>query len=51
MDKYTKPDYGNIGLITIDTQNDFSLHGAVSEIKGTYEVIPNMVRRCNLWNL
>jgi nicotinamidase-related amidase len=29
-------------LVTIDTQNDFSLPGAPSEIKGTFEVIPNM---------
>jgi nicotinamidase-related amidase len=31
-------------LVTIDTQNDFSLPGAPSEIKGTYEVVPNMRR-------
>lgn len=31
-------------LITIDTQNDFSLPGAPAEIKGTFEVIPNMHR-------
>lgn len=29
-------------LLTIDSQNDFSLPGAPSEIKGTYEVIPSM---------
>jgi nicotinamidase-related amidase len=29
-------------LITIDTQNDFSLPGAPSVIKGTFEIIPNM---------
>ncbi|HLE75208.1 MAG TPA: isochorismatase family cysteine hydrolase [Candidatus Bathyarchaeia archaeon] len=44
MDEYTKPDYENIGLITIDIQNDFSLKGAVCEITGTYKIIPNMVR-------
>jgi nicotinamidase-related amidase len=31
-------------LVTIDTQNDFSLPGAPSEIKGTFEVIANMRR-------
>jgi len=44
MDEYTEPDYESIALITIDTQNDFSLHGSVYEIKGTYEIIPNMVK-------
>lgn len=45
MDKYTEPDYENCALLTIDTQNDFSLKGAICEIKGTYEdVIPNMVK-------
>ncbi|MGD0329318.1 MAG: cysteine hydrolase [Nitrososphaeria archaeon] len=47
MDQYTEPDYSSIGLVTIDTQNDFSLKGAVYEIKGTYEVIPNMVKVLN----
>jgi nicotinamidase-related amidase len=47
MDQYTEPDYSNIGLITIDTQNDFSLKGAVYEVKGTYEVIPNMAKILN----
>lgn len=42
MDKYTEPDYENIALLTIDTQNDFSLKGAICEIKGTYNIIPNM---------
>jgi len=45
MDKYTEPDYENSALLTIDTQNDFSLKGAICEIKGTYEdVIPNMIK-------
>lgn len=31
-------------MITIDTQNDFSLKGATFEIKGTYQIIPNMLK-------
>lgn len=42
MDKYTKPNFKQCALITIDTQNDFSLPGAVAEIKGTNEVVPLM---------
>jgi nicotinamidase-related amidase len=44
MDQYTQPDYSKITLLTIDMQNDFSLPGAIMEIKGTYDVIPNMVK-------
>ena len=45
MDKYTEPDYENIAFLTIDTQNDFSLKGAICEFRGTYDdVIPNMVK-------
>lgn len=44
MDKYTKPNLRKSAIITIDTQNDFSLPGAVAEIKGTREVIPNMTK-------
>ncbi|SFL22221.1 Nicotinamidase-related amidase [Paenibacillus sp. 1_12] len=43
MDTYTKPNFNKCAVITIDTQNDFSLPGAVAEIKGTSEVIPQMV--------
>lgn len=43
MDSYTKPDFTKCAVITIDTQNDFSLPGAVAEIKGTNEVIPQMM--------
>lgn len=42
--KYTEPHFANSALITIDTQNDFTLDGAPAQIKGTDEVIPNMVR-------
>jgi nicotinamidase-related amidase len=47
MDKYIKPNLKKATIITIDTQNDFSLPGAVAEIKGTYDVLPNMVKILN----
>ncbi len=42
MSKYTKFHIGSSALITIDTQNDFSLPGAPAEIPGTCDVLPNM---------
>lgn len=42
MSKYTYPDYNNCAVVTIDTQNDFSLPGAVAEIAGTVNVLPHM---------
>jgi nicotinamidase-related amidase len=42
MSSYTLPEKERSVLLTIDTQNDFSLPGAVAEIKGTWEVIPQM---------
>ena len=39
MSKYLEPSLINSAVITIDTQNDFSLPEAVAEIKGTYDVI------------
>lgn len=44
MNKYTEPRIANSALITIDTQNDFTLDDAPAQIAGTKEVIPNMVR-------
>lgn len=44
MNKYTEPCFTNSALITIDTQNDFTLDNAPAQIAGTKEVIPNMVR-------
>lgn len=41
-DHYIKPDFKKCAVITIDVQNDFSLPGAVAEIKGTYEVLPKI---------
>lgn len=42
MDTYTEPNFERCAVITIDTQNDFSLPGAVAEIAGTHEVLPQM---------
>lgn len=44
MNSYTQPHFDRSALITIDTQNDFTLAGAPLEIPGTSAVIPNMVR-------
>ncbi|MEW8680952.1 MAG: cysteine hydrolase [Candidatus Thiodiazotropha endolucinida] len=44
MNKYTEPRIANSALITIDTQNDFTLDVAPAQIAGTKEIIPNMVR-------
>lgn len=42
MDHYIKPNFKKCAVITIDIQNDFSLPGAAAEIKGTYEVLPQI---------
>lgn len=39
-----EPELAHSALVTIDTQNDFTLAGAPAEIPGTREVVPNMVR-------
>lgn len=44
MDKYTEPHFNQSALITIDTQNDFTLDDAPAFIPGTKEVIPNMIQ-------
>ncbi len=44
MGKFTDPDFARSALITIDSQNDFTLANAPARIPGTREVIPNMVR-------
>lgn len=41
---YVSPNRDRSVLITIDTQNDFSLHGAPAEIPGTMAVVPNIRR-------
>jgi nicotinamidase-related amidase len=49
MDIYTLPDFIHCALLTIDTQNDFTLPNAVLEIKGTYEIVPNIVKLLKLF--
>ncbi len=44
MNKYTTPQFANSALITIDTQNDFTLENAPAVIAGTQDIIPNMAR-------
>jgi nicotinamidase-related amidase len=44
MNKYTEPHFNTSALITIDTQNDFTLDGSPFKIEGTLDVIANMVR-------
>ena len=44
---YTQPNLATSALVTIDTQNDFTLDGAPAQIPGTLAVIPNMVRLLN----
>ena len=44
MGKYTDPNIAKSVLITIDTQNDFTLDGAPVKIAGTAKVVPNMMR-------
>jgi len=49
MSIYTKPYWEKSILITIDTQNDFTLHNAPAEIKGTVDVIPKMIELLKLY--
>jgi nicotinamidase-related amidase len=41
-DKYTSADCQNSALITIDTQNDFTLPNSPFKITGTLEIVPKM---------
>ncbi|HEY9406884.1 MAG TPA: isochorismatase family cysteine hydrolase [Nitrososphaera sp.] len=41
-DKYTSADWQNSALITIDTQNDFTLPNSPFKITGTLEIVPKM---------
>lgn len=43
MDKYIRPNLKKAAIITIDTQNDFSLPGAVA----AYDVLPNIAKILN----
>lgn len=44
MNEYTCPHRDSAVLLTIDTQNDFTLGGAPAKIEGTAEVVPKMQR-------
>lgn len=44
MSVYTEPNWNSSILITIDTQNDFTLPNAPAQIQGTLEVIPNITQ-------
>ena len=44
MDEYIQPHQDSAVLLTIDTQNDFTLPGAPAEIEGTAEAVPQMQR-------
>jgi nicotinamidase-related amidase len=39
---YVSPDWVNAALLTIDTQQDFTLPGASAEVPGTVEILPKM---------
>lgn len=41
-DKFTSADWRNAALLTIDTQNDFTLRNAPFAITGTFEIVPKM---------
>lgn len=44
MGAYTRPDPERAALLTIDTQNDFTLPGAPAGIDGTMDAVPRMAR-------
>ena len=44
MNEYIAPHRDSAVLLTIDTQNDFTLEGAPAEIDGTAEVVPKIQR-------
>lgn len=44
MDEYIRPHRDSAVLLTIDTQNDFTLAGAPAEIDGTAEAVPQLQR-------
>jgi nicotinamidase-related amidase len=44
MDEYIEPHPESSVLLTIDTQNDFTLPGAPAEIEGTAQAVPQMQR-------
>jgi len=42
VDKFTSADWQNAALLTIDTQNDFTLPNSPFAITGTFEIVPKM---------
>ena len=44
MNGYIQPHRDSAVLLTVDTQNDFTLPGAPAEIEGTAEAVPQMQR-------
>jgi nicotinamidase-related amidase len=42
IDKFTSADWQNAALLTIDTQNDFTLLNSPFAITGTFEIVPKM---------
>jgi len=47
MDEYVEPRPESSVLLTIDTQNDFTLPGAPAKIEGTAQAVPQMERLAN----
>jgi len=44
MSEYTRPNPNRAALLTIDTQNDFTLPGAPAEVSGTAGAVPQIQR-------
>lgn len=42
VDKFTSADWQNSALLTIDTQNDFTLTNSSFAITGTFDIVPKM---------
>jgi nicotinamidase-related amidase len=42
VDKFTSADWRNSALLTLDTQNDFTLPNSPFAITGTFEIVPKM---------
>ena len=42
VDKFTAADWLNVALLTIDTQNDFTLTNSPFAITGTFDIVPKM---------
>ncbi|HYZ60125.1 MAG TPA: isochorismatase family protein [Nitrososphaeraceae archaeon] len=42
VDKFTSADWQNAALLSIDTQNDFTLPNSPFAITGTFDIVPKM---------